>query len=297
MTSMFANLQQIKSNTLADDIKMIDITELHDSKDNFFEVTRVEEFAETILGQGGVKDNLIVRKIDSGYEIISGHRRKAAVQYLLDNGKNISRYLPCLVQTYQDEDQKLLDLILMNISARAISDAELVQCYEIVDGIFKRKKETGEKFGRVREKLAEVLGVSPAQVGKIQNVENHAVPEVMEAVRNGDISLSTANQLAKFSEEKQQEYVDKDLKTVKNKELEKELKKLFGKDTKKVDTCINSSNTTLKKEKTDTDVSEFIEFLKNNYFTISALLKQSNTAENQLIIKLLSFIDILKEKG
>ena len=78
---MFKNLNAIVANTLTESIKMIDIAELHESDDNFFEVNRVEEFAETILGQGGVKDNLIVRPLETGgYEIISGHRRRAAVQ-------------------------------------------------------------------------------------------------------------------------------------------------------------------------------------------------------------------------
>ena len=86
MRTMFENLNAIVANTLTDSIKMIDIDELHDSEDNFFDVNRVEEFAETILGQGGIKDNLIVRPLESGgYEIISGHRRKAAIRYLLDN--------------------------------------------------------------------------------------------------------------------------------------------------------------------------------------------------------------------
>ncbi|MGN0676811.1 MAG: ParB/RepB/Spo0J family partition protein [Ruminococcus sp.] len=133
---MFENLNAIVANTLTDSIKMIDIDELHESEDNFFDINRIEEFAETILGQGGVKDNLIVRPLDTGgYEIISGHRRKVAVQYLLDKGENISRYLPCLVQNYDDNDDKILDIVLMNISSRQISDAEMWKSYEIVDRI------------------------------------------------------------------------------------------------------------------------------------------------------------------
>ena len=59
--------------------------------------------AESILGQGGVLENLIVTPIgDDEYEIISGHRRRAAVQYLIDQGENISHKLPCLVQNYDD---------------------------------------------------------------------------------------------------------------------------------------------------------------------------------------------------
>ena len=130
---MFDNLSAVVSNTLTDSIKMIDIDELHESADNFFRVENIEQFANTILGQGGVKDNLIVRPLETGgYEIISGHRRRAAVQYLIDNGENISHSLPCLVQNYTDDDDRLLDLILMNVSTRQISDSELWTCYETI---------------------------------------------------------------------------------------------------------------------------------------------------------------------
>ena len=64
--NMLANLNAIVANTLNESIQMIDIDELHSSPDNFFEVERIEEFADTILGQGGVKDNLVVRPLESG---------------------------------------------------------------------------------------------------------------------------------------------------------------------------------------------------------------------------------------
>ena len=59
-SNMMENLQTIVQNTAADSIKMIDVDELHESPDNFFSVEHIEELADTILGQGGVKDNLLV---------------------------------------------------------------------------------------------------------------------------------------------------------------------------------------------------------------------------------------------
>ena len=77
-----------------------------------FDDAALEELAESILLQGGVKENLIVRKRESGgYEVISGHRRKAAVQYLIEKGENISHNLPCLVQKYDNEEDKMLNKI------------------------------------------------------------------------------------------------------------------------------------------------------------------------------------------
>lgn len=263
---MFDNLNAIVANTITDSIKMVDIDELHESSDNFFVVERVEEFAETILGQGGVKDNLIVRPLETGgYEIISGHRRRAAVQFLLDKGENVSRYLPCLVQNYNDEDTKMLDIVLMNISARQISDAEMWKSYEIVDQILRRKKNAGEKFGRVREKLAECLGVSPAQVGKMQNVEKNAIDSVKEAVENGDMSISTANEIAKLDEEEQELLMQQsDVSEIKHKDVKKKNKnKPDSHKTKEKGDFISEEKTSENFDKTEVDIcSNFSESME-----------------------------------
>lgn len=236
MSSMFADLSVVTQNTLTDNIKMIDIDELHESADNFFVMERIEEFADTILGQGGIKDNLLVRPLESGgYEVISGHRRRAAIKYLIDKGENVSRLLPCLVQSYADESAKMLDLILMNVSARKLSDSELMKSYEILNDLLHQKKEKGESFGRLRETLGEMLGISPAQVGKLQNIEKYAIPEIKDAVTNGEISLSTANEIAKLSDEEQVEIASKPLDEIKPKQIKK-----------KVDTNINSEKQSAK---------------------------------------------------
>ena len=228
---MFENLNSIVANTLTDSIKMIDVDELHNSEDNFFDINRIEEFAETILGQGGVKDNLIVRPLDSGYEIISGHRRKAAVQYLLDNGENISRYLPCLVQNYDDNDDKMLDIVLMNISSRQISDSEMWKSYEIVDRILKNKKSAGEKFGRVRDKLAEYLGVSASQVKKIQNIDNNAIESVKNAIENGELSIHAADKIASLEKSEQEKIAQSGLNNLKPKDIPKKKSEKSGTNT------------------------------------------------------------------
>lgn len=255
--NMFDNLKAVVANTRTNDIKMIDIDELHESDDNFFVVENIEQFAQTILGQGGVKDNLIVRPLETGgYEIISGHRRRAAVQYLLDKGENIVRVLPCLVQNYADEDEKMLDLILMNVSARQISDQELWKCYETIDSILKARKDKGEYFGRIRDDLAASLGVSASQIGKMQNIDKNAVEPIREAVASGELSISTANEIAKLDEETQKEIASTvDLSEVKPKELKK--KAADKKKGKKVATSNNQSDSLDDKDDTATvDVSD-----------------------------------------
>ena len=59
----------------------------------------------------------------------------------------------------------------------------------------------------MRDNIADVLRISPAQVGKIENIKKNAIPEVESAVKSGEMSISTANEVAKLSEEKQQEII------------------------------------------------------------------------------------------
>ena len=233
--TMLSNLAAIAQNTSSSRIQMIDIDELHDSPDNFFRMERIDELADAILGQGGVKDNLIVRPLEpSGYEIISGHRRKSAVQFLLDHGASISRLLPCLVQRYADDDSRIMDMILMNVSARQLSDQELWQSYERIDQILQDQKSAiGKKFGRVREKLADMLGISSSQVSKLQHIKSSAEPEVQEAIADGTLSINTANEIAKLNPDSQQEIVKDGLSTVTPKKIREVSKK------QKVDTPVN----------------------------------------------------------
>ena len=130
----------------------------------------------------------------------------------------------------------------MNTSQRQLSDAELMQSYETINGILQEKKSLGEKFGKTRDKLAEILAVSPAQVGKMQNVEKNAIDSIKEAVKSGDITISTANEIAKLDEESQKEIAaNGDLSKVKPKEVKKKSDK--SNENKKVGTSSNFTDT------------------------------------------------------
>lgn len=264
---MFGDLKAIAGDTFKDGVKMIDIDELHSSSDNFFNIERIEEFAETILGQGGVKENLIVTPSQTGgYEIISGHRRTAAVRYLLQKGETVSRFLPCLVQEYSNDDDKKLNLIFMNVSTRKLSDAELYRSFEIVSDILSKKKEAGEKFGKIRETLAGYLGVSSSQIGKLQNIEKYAVPEVKNAIDKGSLSIATANQIARLDEQQQAKLVNTpDLSSVKHKDVKAQVdtcvKSAKSNTKEKVDTCVTIPDNGNRNKKVDTCVT----FLKEHY--------------------------------
>ena len=124
---------------------------------------------------------------------------------MLENNYDISSELPCVVEEYEDENDKKLDLILYNISTRILNDSELWKSYEMLTEVLQNKKSAGEKFGRVKDNLAEKLNVSQGQISKMQKISNAAIPEVKEAIENGDVSIHTANQISKLSQDEQKE--------------------------------------------------------------------------------------------
>lgn len=202
------DIMAVASDSFADSIVMIDIGKIAPSVQNFYSVKDIDELADDIERQG-LKHNLVVRESTDGYYIIkSGHRRFAAIKKLVDEGRRSSRTVPCIVDGEKSEAENIIDLIMLNATSRVISDSEMLQQYELLKKSFEELESQGAKFpGRMRERIAETLKVSPAQVGKIENIKKNAAPEVFEAVKSGEMSISTANEIAKLDEVKQVEII------------------------------------------------------------------------------------------
>ena len=209
-TSIATDIKSAASDSFKDNIKMIAIEKIKESMDNFYSLSDIEILAEDIERQG-LKHNLVVVEdvyIPDTYFIKSGHRRFTAIKQLIRDGKYTSKYVPCLVDGIKSKDENILDLIMLNATTRLMSDAELFKQYEVLKETLERLKADGVKIkGRLRDKVAEALNVSSAQVGKIENIKHNAVEEVKEAVKNGDMTITTADSIAKLTEEEQNEIV------------------------------------------------------------------------------------------
>lgn len=209
-TSIATDIKSAASDSFKDNIKMIEIGKIKESMDNFYSLSDIEILAEDIERQG-LKHNLVVVE-DSNepdtYFIKSGHRRFTAIKQLVREGKYSSKYVPCLVDGSKTKDENILDLIMLNATTRVMTDSELYKQYEVLKETLERLKADGMKIkGRIRDKVAEALNVSSAQVGKIENIKHNAVDEVKEAVKNGDMTIATADSIAKLPEEDQAEIV------------------------------------------------------------------------------------------
>ena len=209
-TSIATDIKSAASDSFKDNIKMIEIGKIKESMDNFYSLSDIEILAEDIERQGLKHNLVVVEDADEPdtYFIKSGHRRFNAIKQLIRENKYSSKYVPCLVDGSKTKDENILDLIMLNATTRVMTDSELYKQYEVLKETLERLKADGMKVkGRLRDKVAEALNVSPAQVGKIENIKHNAVDEVKEAVKNGDMTIATADSIAKLPEEEQAEIV------------------------------------------------------------------------------------------
>lgn len=206
-SAIAADIQTVNADSYIDSLKMIDIDDIEPNRNNFYEISEIESLADDIERQG-LMTALVVSEDDGRYELISGHRRLAALKSLIADGRRRSGKVPCFIKGAKPNNETELDLIMLNATQRKYSDADTMREYEELTRIFKELEAAGKPVkGRIRDRIADALNVSPAQVGKLDNIKYNAIPDVEQAVKSGDMSISTANEVAKLAPEKQQKII------------------------------------------------------------------------------------------
>lgn len=207
-SAIMDDLKAAASDSFIDSLKMLEVEDILPNESNFYEMTEIEELAEDIERQG-LMSVLVVTEDNGEYHLISGHRRLEAVKLLIDEGRRKSTTVPCYIKSAKSADETQLDLIMLNATQRKYSDSDTMREYEELERIFKAMEQAGKPIkGKIRNNIARVLNVSPAQIGKIDNIKHNAIPDVEQAVKSGEMSISTANEVAKLAPEQQKEIIE-----------------------------------------------------------------------------------------
>lgn len=112
------DLKTAASDSFIDSLKMIEVDAIQPNKDNFYEMAEIEELAEDIERQG-LMSVLVATAAENGkYKLISGHRRLAAIQLLIDEGRRKFTTVPCYVKSTKSSEETQLDLIMLNATQR-----------------------------------------------------------------------------------------------------------------------------------------------------------------------------------
>lgn len=178
----------------------LDIDDLVPSEDNFYSMTAIDSLKENIE-EFGLQQNLtVMRRADKKYEIISGHRRREACRQLVQEGKKKFRWLPCRILPELSGTVKNILLITMNAETRDKTMADVTEAIERLKILYADyKKEHPEFKGRIRDIIADDIGLSPATVGRHEKISKNLIPEAKEAYKAGDMNFTAAEEMAKMS--------------------------------------------------------------------------------------------------
>ncbi len=204
-------------------IESIELRKIYPSKKNGYNTDDIKDLKASIE-LIGLQQNLVVKEIDyNTYELISGHRRFKALCELSKENKNEYLKAPCVVrrtvicgdeetqniENKTDEVLSELELIFANSTTRILGDYEKVYQVKRLNELLTNLKNSGYKFtGRTREIVADFLNVSPAQVGKMESINNNLSNELKEEFKQGNINITTAYEVSRLEEIKQTKVLD-----------------------------------------------------------------------------------------
>lgn len=206
------------------DIQHIPLEQIIPAKNNNYRICDIEPLADSIHADG-LEAPLVVRVMPDGgqYELISGERRYTAIKLLRDRGLAGYDTAPCKVKDNVSDLAAEIELIRANSTARVLTDQEKVTQAARLSELLGELKSGGIKVpGRKRDIIAGIMGVSSAQVGRMESVEKNLAPEAKAEFQQGNMNFSTAYETSLLPQEQQKKVVEDiqqgekvDIKTVK----------------------------------------------------------------------------------
>ena len=182
------------------EIKNIQITDLVSAPDNPFKVTmdtEMERLIESIAGTGVIAP-IIARPTDNGkYEIVSGHRRKYACEYLG------IKSVPTIIKEL-DRNEAVIFLVDSNLQRENILPSERAFAYKLKLGALKHQGKTSAQLEQKlsRTVVAESFGVSDAQIQRYIRLTN-LIPPILDMVDEKRIAFTPAVELSYLQPEEQ----------------------------------------------------------------------------------------------
>lgn len=193
-------------------VKNIPLEQLKPFKNHPFQVRDDEEFRRLVesIEIHGVIHPAVARQIgEDCYELISGHRRKAACEVL-----GYSE-MPVLVRSMTD-DEAVVNMVDANLQRETILPSERAFAYKmklVAMSHQGRKGFTSTQLGRKcvgkesRELIAEQVGQSRNQISRYIRL-TELIPEILEMVDNRKIALTPAVSIS-YLDKKQQKLLYK----------------------------------------------------------------------------------------
>ena len=185
----------------------IPLTELHTFKNHPFRVEvndELREMARSILDHGVVTPAIARPRPEGGYELLSGHRRKAACQLAgLET-------LPTVVREL-DDDAATIVMVDSNQQRENLLPSEKAFAYQMkLEALKHQGKRTSSQVGtklRSDEMIAAGSEDSRAQIQRYIRL-TYLLPELLKMVDEGRIAMTPAVELSYLPKKLQEELLD-----------------------------------------------------------------------------------------
>lgn len=203
LSAMLKDVSNLDTSGNRDQIEYIDIDLIDQDPNNFYQLSKVDELAANIELLG-LQQPIRVRDHpdQSGRVIIvSGHRRRAALQLLVDEGKERFREVPCIRERESGSAAlQELRLIYANADTRTMTSAEISKQVERVEALLYQLKEEGMEFpGRMRDHVAEACKVSQSKLARLKVIREKLLPCWQERYEADRLNESTAYAFAQLA--------------------------------------------------------------------------------------------------
>ena len=162
-----------KFDTGREQIEYIRLDLIDEDPNNFYQLSGIDELAANIE-LCGLQQPIRVRPIPESdrYMIVSGHRRRKAVEMLAQDDPERWAEVPCIIE--QDAASPALQqlrLIYANANTRKMTPAEVSAQAEQVEKLLYQLKEEGYEFpGRMRDHVAEAVGASKSKLARLKEI-------------------------------------------------------------------------------------------------------------------------------
>ena len=178
--------------------------------DNFYSMDGISELAANIE-TAGLQQPIRVYPDPSdknSYIILSGHRRFAALQLLMQDDHERWGMVPCIVE--RDDvplEARKLRLLLANRDTRKLTSADLDRQAADMEKYIVSLKEQGYSFpGRLSDYVAQCLSTSKTKLNRLKIIREGLIPEWRKMWEDGKINDSVGYSLAHLDKQDQNIY-------------------------------------------------------------------------------------------
>lgn len=197
-------LESVQKGETPETVLQIPLDELHDFRNHPFRVEvndELKELARSIQEHGVLTPAIARPKPEGGYELLSGHRRRAASKIAGLNS------LPVIVRDL-DDDAATIIMVDSNQQRENLLPSEKAFAYQMK---FEALKHQGKTSGQVGPKLtAEVVGGEEDSARQVKRYIRltYLLPELLKMVDEGRIAMTPAVELSYLPRKMQEELLE-----------------------------------------------------------------------------------------